>query len=90
MIGKPRQAGLKSGRPEGRPVTERSRMGAGMTAVQRMVTVVMMAGLLTSPAAPPDRPPDRPRHRFYLWHLFMDWLGYRRARRTKPAGGAGG
>lgn len=60
-----------------------------MTAVRRMAAVVIMAGLLTTPAAPPDPPPGQPRYRFYLWHLFTDWLGYRRARRGS-AKGAGG
>ena len=49
-----------------------------MTAVKRMAAVAMMAGLLTGPVAAPNRRPDRPRHGFYPWHVFMDWLGYRR------------
>ena len=49
-----------------------------MTAIKRMVTVAMMAGLLGGPVPSPDRRPGRPRHGFYPWHVFMDWLGYRR------------
>jgi hypothetical protein len=67
-------------------MTERSRMGVGMTAVKRMAAVAMMAGLLTGPVAAPNGRPDRPRHGFYPWHVFMDWLGYRRqARRESGA-----
>ena len=46
--------------------------------VPGLVTVAMMAGLLAGPVAAPDRSPGRPRHGCYLWHVFTDWLGYRR------------
>jgi hypothetical protein len=36
-------------------MTERSRMGVGMTAVKRMAAVAMMAGLLAGPVAAPNR-----------------------------------
>jgi len=66
------------GRRTGRSVTERSRIVVDMTGVKGMVTVAMMAGLLAGPVAAPNRRPGRPRPGFYPWHVFMDWLGYRR------------
>ena len=57
-----------------------------MTAVKRMAAVAMMAGLLTGPVAAPNRPPGRPRRGFYPWHVFMDWLGYRRQVRRGSGG----
>jgi hypothetical protein len=57
-----------------------------MTAIKRMVTVAMMAGLLGGPVPSPNRRPGRPPHRFYPWHVFMDWLGYRRQVRQGSGG----
>ena len=54
-----------------------------MAAVKRMAAVAMMAGLLTGPVAAPNGRPDRPRRGFYPWHVFMDWLGYRRQARRE-------
>lgn len=83
------RAGSPDRRPATRPITERSRMGVGMAAVKRMAAVAMMAGLLTGPVAAPNRGPDRPRRGSYSWHVFMDWLGYRRAVR-RGSGGTNG
>jgi hypothetical protein len=51
-----------------------------MAAVKRMAAVAMMAGLLTGPVGVPGpaRRPGRARRGFYPWHVFKDWLGYRR------------
>jgi len=57
-----------------------------MTAIKRMVTVAMMAGLLGGPVPSPNRRPGRPRHGFYPWHVFMEWLGYRRQVRQGSGG----
>lgn len=57
-----------------------------MKGVKRMVTVAMMAPLLTGPVPSPSRHRGRPRHGFYPWHVFMDWLGYRRQVRRGSGG----
>ena len=57
-----------------------------MAAVKRMATVTMMAGLLAGPVAAPNRRSDRTRRQFYPWHVFSDWLGYRRQVQRGSAG----
>jgi hypothetical protein len=60
--------------------------GSGMTAIKRMAAVATMAALLTGPVAAPNQPPGRPRRGFYPWHVFADWLGYRRQVRQESGG----
>jgi hypothetical protein len=59
-----------------------------MAAVKWMVAVATMAGLLTGPVAVPSpaRGPGRARRGFYPWHVFKDWLGYRRQMQRESAG----
>jgi len=94
-LGGIREGGAGQGRPDGPagdrrrspgacllwPAAGRSRMGMGVTALTRMVAVAAMAGLLAGPVGVPDGRPDRPRHGFDPWHVFMDWLTYRRQAR---------
>ena len=59
--------------------------GSGMTAIKLTAAVATMAALLTGPVAA-NQPPGRPRRGFYPWHVFADWLGYRRQVRQESGG----
>lgn len=72
--------------PAGGVVTERSQTGVNMGALKPIAAMAIMAGLLGSPIPPPGRPAGRRRHGFYVWHVFRDWLAYRRQADRGPGG----
>jgi hypothetical protein len=58
-----------------------------MAAVKWMAAVTMTTvGLLAGPVAAPNPRPGQIRREFYPWHVFLDWLGYRRQVRRGSEG----